>query len=78
MTVKYHLIKVQLPTYHIPNIAHCLIPQNAKAKDFPDFKTETGFRAPQADFIDNILYDGTQPNAYINSFKIGLKKDDKL
>ena len=50
----------------------------ADAKDFPDFKTETGFRAPQSDFIDNILYDGTQPNAYIDSFKIGLKKEDKI
>jgi nitrate/nitrite transport system substrate-binding protein len=50
----------------------------ADAKDFPDFATETGFRAPQSDFIDNILYDGTQPNAYIDSFKIGLKKEDKL
>ncbi|GLS90758.1 nitrate ABC transporter substrate-binding protein [Psychromonas marina] len=48
------------------------------AKDFPDFATETGFRAPQSDFIDNIMYDGTKPNAYIDSFKIGLKKEDKL
>jgi len=50
----------------------------ADAKDFPNFATETGFRAPQSDFIDNILYDGTKPNAYIDSFKIGLKKEDKL
>jgi nitrate/nitrite transport system substrate-binding protein len=48
------------------------------AKDFPDFATETGFRAPQSDFIDDIMYDGTKPNAYIESFKIGLKKQDKL
>lgn len=50
----------------------------ADAKDFPDFATETGFRAPQGEFIDNIIYDGTKPNAYINSFKIGLKKEDKI
>ncbi|WP_369433792.1 CmpA/NrtA family ABC transporter substrate-binding protein [Psychromonas sp. MME1] len=50
----------------------------ADAKDFPDFKTETGFRAPQTHFIDNLVYDGNTPNAYIDSFKIGLKKDNKL
>jgi len=41
--------------------------------EFPAFATETGFRAPLSDFIDNITYDGTKPNAYIDSFPIGLK-----
>ena len=50
----------------------------ADAKDFPDFATEKGFRAPQTHFIDNLAYDGNTPNAYIDSFKIGLKKDTKL
>ncbi|KKL07413.1 hypothetical protein LCGC14_2586270, partial [marine sediment metagenome] len=31
------------------------------AKDFPDFATETGYKAPQTEFIDNIVYDGTKP-----------------
>ncbi len=44
------------------------------ARDFPDFKTETGFRAVKATtFIDGIPFDGRKPNAYINSFPIGLK-----
>jgi len=43
------------------------------AAEFPAFATETGFRAPLSDFIDNISYDGTKPNAYIDSFPIGLK-----
>jgi nitrate/nitrite transport system substrate-binding protein len=47
------------------------------AADFPDFGTETGFRAPQNEFIDGVTYDGTQPNAYLNSLAIGLK-DEKL
>jgi nitrate/nitrite transport system substrate-binding protein len=32
-----------------------------------------GYRAPTADFIDGIPYDGRQPNAYIDSLSIGLK-----
>ena len=50
----------------------------ADAKDFPDFDSEDGFRDPQTHFIDNVVYDGTKPNAYINKFKIGLKQGDKL
>jgi nitrate/nitrite transport system substrate-binding protein len=49
-----------------------------QAKDFPDFATESGFRAPQKHFIDNIVYDGSQPNAYLEKFNIGLKAKDKL
>jgi nitrate/nitrite transport system substrate-binding protein len=49
-----------------------------KAKDFPDFGTETGFKPPQSEFIDGITYDGTKPNAYLEKFNIGLKSDDKL
>lgn len=48
------------------------------AKDFPDFNHEDGFRAPQKHFIDDIVYDGHQPNAYLNKFAIGLKGKDKV
>ncbi|MDF1762443.1 MAG: CmpA/NrtA family ABC transporter substrate-binding protein [Oleibacter sp.] len=48
------------------------------AKDFPDFATETGFKPPQTEFIDEITYDGTQPNAYLKKFSIGLKSDEKI
>ena len=41
-------------------------------QDFPDFATETGFRPPQDDFIDGVEYDGRAPNAYLESFDIGL------
>ncbi len=44
-----------------------------KASDFPDLDSESGFRPPQKDFIDGIAYDGTKPNAYIESLPIGLK-----
>jgi len=46
----------------------------AKVEDFP--WDTTGFRAPQTEFIDNIVYDGTQPNAYLKQFPIGLKNKD--
>ena len=50
----------------------------ANAHEFPDFTTEDGFRAPQKHFIDHIVYNGKEPNAYINTFSIGLKKGDVL
>lgn len=41
---------------------------------FPDFLTEDGYREPQNEFIDGMLYDGTRPNDYIDQFSIGLKR----
>ncbi len=49
-----------------------------QASEFPEFSTETGFRPPQTHFIDDIVYDGTLPNDYINKFSIGLKEGDKI
>ncbi|MDX5332702.1 MAG: ABC transporter substrate-binding protein [Gammaproteobacteria bacterium] len=46
------------------------------AEDFPDFVTETGFRPPQTGFIDDVVFDGTRPNAYLEKFRIGLKGDE--
>ncbi|MEL6583721.1 MAG: ABC transporter substrate-binding protein, partial [Pseudomonadota bacterium] len=42
----------------------------ASAEEFP-FGTD-GFKEPTDAFLDGITYDGTQPNAYINSLEIGL------
>ncbi len=50
----------------------------AKAADFPDFDSESGFKPPQSEFIDGVTYDGTKPNAYLESFGIGLKGDTVL
>ena len=49
-----------------------------KADEFPDFAKESGYRKPQTEFIDNITFDGTKPNAYLNQFKIGLKGKEKI
>jgi len=43
--------------------------------DFPAFASESGYRAPQKEFIDEVVYDGTKPNAYLKKFSIGLKDE---
>lgn len=43
----------------------------AKAEDFP--AGTDGFKAPTADFIDGITYDGRKPNDYLAAMAIGLK-----
>lgn len=48
------------------------------ASAFPDFASESGFKPPQSEFIDNVTYDGSKPNAYLQQFEIGLKGDDKI
>lgn len=47
-------------------------------QDFPDFSQEDGFRAPQTHFIDNVVYDGHQPNDYLQKFSVGLKNNEKV
>ena len=49
-----------------------------KASDFPDFSKTDGFRPVQKDFIDGKTFDAHKPNAYIDSFAIGLHGKDKL
>jgi nitrate/nitrite transport system substrate-binding protein len=44
---------------------------NATAEMF-DFDAD-GYREPTAEFIDGVSYDGTKPNAYIDSLTLGLK-----
>lgn len=44
---------------------------HAKQEDFP--WSSDGYRPAQSDFIDGVRYDGKQPNAYLEQFKIGLK-----
>ena len=48
----------------------------AKQADFP-WDTD-GYKAPTADFIDGVTYDGHKPNAYIDSLSIGLKSRQVL
>ena len=46
----------------------------ANEADFP--WDADGYRAPQSEFIDEITFDGRKPNAYLDSFPIGLKSGE--
>ena len=47
--------------------------------DEADFPWETdGYREPTAEFIDGVEFDGRRPNAYLDSFPIGLKGEQKV
>jgi len=37
-----------------------------------------GYREPTSEFIDQLAYDGKQPNAYIDSMQIGLKAKQRV
>ncbi len=43
----------------------------AREQDFPWLSD--GYRAPQSEFIDGVVYDGHAPNAYLGKFAIGLQ-----
>ncbi|NTT87720.1 CmpA/NrtA family ABC transporter substrate-binding protein [Tabrizicola fusiformis] len=49
-----------------------LIAEGKAAEADFDFDPD-GYREPTSAFIDGIVYDGTKPNAYIDSLTIGLK-----
>ena len=52
--------------------AEALVAEGKATADMFDFDAD-GYRNPTADFIDGVSYDGTKPNAYIDSLTIGLK-----
>jgi nitrate/nitrite transport system substrate-binding protein len=70
--------KVYRPDIYAEAARELIAEGKADAADFPDFNSETGFKPVQTEFIDDIAYDGTKPNDYLKSFKIGLKGDDKI
>ncbi|MBD3640473.1 MAG: ABC transporter substrate-binding protein [Marinobacter sp.] len=47
-----------------------------QASDFPDFSQENFARPEQGKLIDGVPFMPRQPNAYIDSFEIGLKGSD--
>ncbi len=68
--------KVYRPDIYAAAAKELIAEGKLKASDFPDFAAETGFKPLQDDFLDGVAYDGAKPNAYIDSFKIGLKGKD--
>ncbi len=70
--------KVYRPDIYVKAAQSLIKEKLISASEFPDFASEDGYRSPQTHFIDGIVYDGKQPNAYINKFDIGLKSGQTL
>lgn len=70
--------KVYRPDIYAQAAKALIAEGKAKVSDFPEFANESGFKTPQTHFIDNIVYDGSKPNAYLEKFSIGLKGDTQL
>lgn len=63
--------EVYLPAIYL-EAAKLLVAEGlADEADFP--WDSDGYRAPTAEFIDGVTYDGRSPNAYLDSLAIGLK-----
>ena len=69
--------KVYRPDIYMAAAKELISEGKAKAGDFPG-AGETGFKPPQTEFIDSIVYDGTKPNEYLSKFPIGLKGQQKV
>jgi len=69
--------KVYRPDIYMTAAKELIAEGKAKASDFPS-ADESGFKPPQTEFIDSIVYDGTKPNEYLSKFPIGLKGKQKV
>jgi len=70
--------KVYRPDIYKKAAMELIAEGKVKPSEFPDFKTEDGFKNPQTHFIDNIVYDGKKPNDYLKKFSIGLKQKQMI
>ena len=70
--------KVYKPEVYAQAAKALIAEGKAKASDFPEFSTETGYKPAQSEFIDGVTFDGSKPNAYLEQFKIGLKGNTVL
>ena len=68
--------KVYRPDIYLQAAKLLLEEGRIKKEDIP-WDTD-GFRAPTKEFIDGLTYDGRKPNAYIDSFTIGLKGQQRV
>ncbi|MBW2939319.1 CmpA/NrtA family ABC transporter substrate-binding protein [Zhongshania aquimaris] len=70
--------KVYRPDIYRQAAEELIAEGKVSTSEFPNFASETGYKPPQSEFIDNITYDGRKPNEYISKFSIGLKAKDLL
>ena len=64
--------KVYRPDIYLQAAQMLVDEGRVKQEDFP--WNSDGFRGPQEHFIDNIVFNGAEPNAYLAKFNIGLKE----
>ena len=69
--------KAYRPDIYIAAAKELIAEKKMKASDFPDLDTVALIKAPQKGPLDGIAFDGNKPNAYIDSFAIGLKGAQK-
>ncbi|MBN1237588.1 MAG: ABC transporter substrate-binding protein, partial [Gammaproteobacteria bacterium] len=72
----YHDVarSVYLPEVYLA-AAEALVDEGlARREDFP-WDTD-GYRPPQSEFIDGVVYDGRAPNGYLERLEIGLKQGE--
>lgn len=67
---------VYRPDFYLAAARHLVDEDLAAEADFP-WDTD-GYRAPTAEFIDGVEFDGRKPNDYLNAFPIGLKGEQKV
>jgi len=68
--------KVYRPDIYMQAADALIADGDAEKEDFP-FGTD-GFKAPTAEFIDGIEYDGRKPTEYLSNFPIGLKDEQTV
>jgi nitrate/nitrite transport system substrate-binding protein len=68
--------KVYRPDIYLEAARMLVAEGKARKSDFP-WDTD-GYRAPQTEFIDDVVFDGRKPNNYLKQFPIGLKGDQKI
>ena len=70
--------KVYRPDIYKQAVDELVADGTFKKSDFAAVYNTDGFRGVQDDFMDGIPYDGSKPNDYIDSMKIGLKAGKQL
>lgn len=70
--------KVYRPDIYKKAVEELVADGTFKKSDFSEVYATDGFRGVQDDFMDGISYDGSKPNEYIDSMKIGIKGAEKL
>lgn len=68
--------KVYRPDVYLKAARRLVDEGKAKEADFP-WKSD-GYREPQEQFIDGVVFDGRKPNAYLEKLAIGLKGKDSV